>query len=207
MVSTLHTGVANSFEATPSWWTACSTSSPPPAMPGPGTCRPADLGLAADKLDYTEAFADRRRAAWRWPMARLHRLVDGHLRRWTPGGKLVETDPARPIEPAILHHTLAPRLYGMVIVGTAGAEYETRAWWRPITPKPATGLGISHQRRRASRAATAGSAMPGSMAAARCEHARWFKNRAADLATGNVDYQGTTRPAITPIRTRSWRCT
>src|SRR5258706_10482726 len=134
LIHTLHTGVANSFEATPlavdgvlytvtatnhvHAWDAVSGRQLWAWQPG--------------KLDFTEACCGFQARGVALAYGKVYTaLFDGHLVALdAKTGKLVwETDPAK-THPEPKHYytyTLAPQVYdGMVIVGTAGAEYETR---------------------------------------------------------------------------------
>jgi PQQ-dependent dehydrogenase (methanol/ethanol family) len=133
-VRTLHTGVANSFEATPLvidgilyLVTATNHVQAWDAVTGRRIWE-----WKPEKLDYTEACCgpQARGVAVAYGMV-YTALFDGHLVALDAktGHPVWQTDPAK-THPEPKHYytyTLAPQVYdGMVIVGTAGAEYETR---------------------------------------------------------------------------------
>jgi quinohemoprotein ethanol dehydrogenase len=134
LIQTLHTGVANSFEATPLvvdgilyLVTATNHVSAWDAVTGRQI-----WAWQPDKLDFTEACCGPQARGVALAYGKVYTaLFDGHLVALdAKTGKLVwQTDPAK-THPQPKHYytyTLAPQVYdGMVIVGTAGAEYETR---------------------------------------------------------------------------------
>ena len=134
LVHVLHTGVANSFEATPLvvdgvlyLVTATNHVQAYDAVTGQQL-----WAWQPDKLDFTEACCGPQARGVAVAYGKVYTaLFDGHLVALdAKTGKLVwQTDPEK-THPEPKHYytyTLAPQVYdGMVIVGTAGAEYETR---------------------------------------------------------------------------------
>jgi len=207
LVRTLHTGVANSFEATPLvidgvMYLVTATNHVQAYDAVTGEQRWA---WQPDKLDFTEACCG--------PQARgvavaygkvFTALFDGHLVALdAKSGKLVwQTDPAK-THPEPKHYytyTQAPQVYdGMVIVGTAGAEYETRGMVEAYDA--ATGNKLWEFRTTAAPGEPGGDTWKGD--AWKFGGGSVWNTPAIDprnglviLATGNPnpDYQGTTRP-------------
>ncbi len=207
LIHTLHTGVANSFEATPIvvdgvlyLVTATNHVQAYDAVTGQQL-----WAWQPDRLDYAEACCG--------PQARgvavaygkvFTALFDGHLVALdAKTGKLIwQTDPAKthPEPRQYYTYTQAPQVYdGMVIVGTAGAEYETRGMVEAYDA--GTGNKIWEFRTTAA---------PGEPGGDTWKKDAWkfgggsvWNTPAIDpksdlviLATGNPnpDYQGTTRP-------------
>jgi PQQ-dependent dehydrogenase (methanol/ethanol family) len=207
LIHTLHTGVANSFEATPIvvdgvlyLVTATNHVQAWDAVTGKQI-----WAWQPEKLDFTEACCG--------PQARgvavaygkvFTALFDGHLVALdAKTGKLVwQTDPAK-THPEPKHYytyTLAPQVYdGMVIVGTAGAEYETRGMVEAYDAE--TGNKLWDFRTTAAPGEPGGDTWGGD-AWKYGGGSVWNtpaidpKNGLVILATGNPnpDYQGTTRP-------------
>ncbi|HUE62872.1 MAG TPA: PQQ-binding-like beta-propeller repeat protein [Rhizomicrobium sp.] len=134
LIRTLHTGVNSSFEDTPIEVdgvlyivTATNHVAAWDAVSGEQL-----WAWAPDKLDYTEACCGPQARGVAVAYGKVYTaLFDGHLVALdAKTGKLVwETDPAKthPEPKQYYTYTQAPQVYdGMVIVGTAGAEYETR---------------------------------------------------------------------------------
>ncbi|HWM61385.1 MAG TPA: PQQ-binding-like beta-propeller repeat protein, partial [Rhizomicrobium sp.] len=134
LIHTLHTGVTNSFEDTPLevggvLYTVTATNhvSAWNAVTGQQI-----WAWQPEKLDFTEACCGPQARGVALAYGKVYTaLFDGHLVALdAKTGKLVwETDPAKmhPEPKQYYTYTQAPQVYeGMVIVGTAGAEYETR---------------------------------------------------------------------------------
>jgi PQQ-dependent dehydrogenase (methanol/ethanol family) len=134
LVHVLHTGVANSFEATPLvidgvlyLVTATNHVQAWDAVTGKQL-----WAWAPEKLDFTEACCGPQARGVAVAYGKVYTaLFDGHLVALdAKTGKVIwQTDPEK-THPEPKHYytyTQAPQVYdGMVIVGTAGAEYETR---------------------------------------------------------------------------------
>ena len=134
LVHVLHTGVANSFEATPLvvdgvlyLVTATNHVQAYDAMNGKQL-----WAWAPEKLDFTEACCGPQARGVAVAYGKVYTaLFDGHLVALdAKTGKVIwQTDPEK-THPEPKHYytyTQAPQIYdGIVIVGTAGAEYETR---------------------------------------------------------------------------------
>jgi alcohol dehydrogenase (cytochrome c) len=134
LIRTLHTGVANNFEATPLEIdgvlyivTATNHVQAWDAVTGQQL-----WAWQPDRLDYTEACCGPQARGVAVAYGKVYTaLFDGHLVALdAKTGKLVwQTDPAKthPEPKQYYTYTQAPQVYdGMVIIGTAGAEYETR---------------------------------------------------------------------------------
>ena len=207
LVLTLHTGVANSFEATPLvidgvlyLVTATNHVQAYDAITGNQI-----WAWQPDQLDFTEACCGPQARGVAVAHGRVFTaLFDGHLVALdAKTGKLIwQTDPAK-THPEPKHYytyTLAPQVYdGMVIVGTAGAEYETRGMVEAYDAE--TGNKIWEFRTTAAPGEPGGDTWGGDA----WKHGGgsvWntpaidSKNGLVILATGNPnpDYQGTTRP-------------
>jgi PQQ-dependent dehydrogenase (methanol/ethanol family) len=134
LVHVLHTGVANSFEATPLvvdgvlyLVTATNHVQAYDAVSGQQL-----WAWAPEKLDFTEACCGPQARGVAVAYGKVYTaLFDGHLVALdAKTGKVIwQTDPEK-THPEPKHYytyTQAPQVYdGMVIIGTAGAEYETR---------------------------------------------------------------------------------
>jgi PQQ-dependent dehydrogenase (methanol/ethanol family) len=134
LVHTLHTGVNNSFEDTPIevdgvLYTVTATNH---VAAWDAVSGQQLWAWQPDKLDFTEACCGPQARGVAVAYGKVYTaLFDGHLVALNAKtGKLVwETDPAKthPEPKQYYTYTQAPQIYdGMVIVGTAGAEYETR---------------------------------------------------------------------------------
>jgi len=208
LMHTLHTGVANSFEATPIvvdgvlyLVTATNHVQAWDAVTGKQI-----WAWQPDKLDFTEACCG--------PQARgvavaygkvFTALFDGHLVALDAktGKPIWQTDPAK-THPEPKHYytyTQAPQVYdGMVIVGTAGAEYETRGMVEAYDA--GTGNKLWEFRTTAAPGEPGGDTWGGTDAWKYGGGSVWNtpaidpRNGLVILATGNPnpDYQGTTRP-------------
>ena len=134
LVRRLHTGVNNSFEAKPLvidgvlyLVTATNHVQAWDAQTGRQI-----WAWQPDKLDYTEACCGPQARGVAVAYGKVYTaLFDGHLVALDAGtGKLVwQTDPAitHPEPKQYYTYTQAPQVHdGMVFIGTAGAEYETR---------------------------------------------------------------------------------
>ena len=208
LVHTLHTGVANSFEATPLAVdgvlyivTATNHVQAWDAVSGRQI-----WAWQPDKLDFTEACCGPQARGVALAYGKVYTaLFDGHLVALdVRTGKLVwETDPAK-THPEPKHYytyTLAPQVYdGMVIVGTAGAEYETRGMVEAYDAQ--TGSKIWEFRTTAAPGEPGGDTWGGGDAWKFGGGSVWntpavdVKNDLLVLSTGNPnpDYQGETRP-------------
>jgi len=207
LVSTLHTGVANSFEATPIMVdgvlyivTATNHVQAWDAATGRQI-----WAWQPDKLDYTEACCGPQARGVAVAYGKVYTaLFDGHLVALDARtGKLVwETDPAKthPEPKQYYTYTLAPQVYdGMVIVGTAGAEYETRGMVEAYNAE--TGDKVWEFRTTAAPGEPGGDSWVGD--AWKYGGGSVWNTPALDTKTGllilatgnpNPDYQGTTRP-------------
>ncbi|HWX89797.1 MAG TPA: PQQ-binding-like beta-propeller repeat protein, partial [Rhizomicrobium sp.] len=207
LVSTLHTGVANSFEATPIMVdgvlyivTATNHVQAWDAVTGRQI-----WAWQPDRLDYTEACCGPQARGVAVAYGKVYTaLFDGHLVALdAKTGKLVwETDPAKthPEPKQYYTYTLAPQVYdGMVIVGTAGAEYETRGMVEAYNAE--TGDKIWEFRTTAAPGEPGGDSWSGD--AWKYGGGSVWNTPALDTRTGllilatgnpNPDYQGTTRP-------------
>ena len=134
LVHVLHTGVANSFEATPLvidgvlyLVTATNHVQAWDAVTGKQL-----WAWQPEKLDFTEACCGPQARGVAMAYGKVYTaLFDGHLVALdAKTGKMIwQTDPEK-THPEPKHYytyTQAPQVYdGMVIIGTAGTEYETR---------------------------------------------------------------------------------
>jgi PQQ-dependent dehydrogenase (methanol/ethanol family) len=207
LVHVLHTGVANSFEATPLvidgvlyLVTATNHVQAWDAVTGKQL-----WAWAPEKLDFTEACCGPQARGVAVAYGKVYTaLFDGHLVALdAKTGKVIwQTDPEK-THPEPKHYytyTQAPQVYdGMVIVGTAGAEYETRGMMEAYDA--ATGAKIWEFRTTAA---------PGEPGGDTWKNDAWkfgggsiwntpavdVKNDLLVFSTGNPnpDYQGESRP-------------
>jgi alcohol dehydrogenase (cytochrome c) len=207
LVSTLHTGVANSFEATPIMvdgvlYIVTATNH---VQAWDAATDKQIWAWQPDKLDYTEACCGPQARGVAVAYGKVYTaLFDGHLVALdAKTGKLVwETDPAKthPEPKQYYTYTLAPQVYdGMVIVGTAGAEYETRGMVEAYNAE--TGDKVWEFRTTAAPGELGGDSWSGD--AWKYGGGSVWNTPALDAKTGllilatgnpNPDYQGTTRP-------------
>jgi PQQ-dependent dehydrogenase (methanol/ethanol family) len=207
LVHILHTGVANSFEATPLvvdgvMYFVTTTNHVQAYDAASG----AQLwAWAPEKLDFTEACCGPQARGVAVAYGKVYTaLFDGHLVALdAKTGKLVwQTDPEK-THPEPKHYytyTLAPQVYnGMVIVGTAGAEYETRGMVEAYNAE--TGAKIWEFRTTAAPGEPGGDTWGGDAwkyggGSVWNTPAIDVKNDLVIFATGNPnpDYQGDTRP-------------
>jgi alcohol dehydrogenase (cytochrome c) len=207
LIHTLHTGVANSFEATPLeidgilyLVTATNHVQAYDAVTGKQI-----WAWQPEKLDYTEACCGPQARGVAVAYGKVYTaLFDGHLVALDARtGKLVwQTDPAKthPEPKQYYTYTQAPQVYdGMVIVGTAGAEYETRGMVEAYDA--ATGVKIWEFRTTAAPGEPGGDTWGGDAwkfggGSVWNTPAVDAKNGLIVLSTGNPnpDYQGETRP-------------
>jgi alcohol dehydrogenase (cytochrome c) len=207
LIHTLHTGVANSFEATPLEIdgilyivTATNHVQAYDAVTGRQL-----WAWQPDRLDYTEACCGPQARGVAVAYGKVYTaLFDGHLVALdAKTGKLVwQTDPAKthPEPKQYYTYTQAPQVYdGMVIVGTAGAEYETRGMVEAYDA--GTGVKIWEFRTTAAPGEPGGDTWGGD--AWKFGGGSVWNTPAVDarnglivLSTGNPnpDYQGETRP-------------
>jgi PQQ-dependent dehydrogenase (methanol/ethanol family) len=207
LIHTLHTGVANSFEATPLavdgvLYTVTATNH---VHAWDAVSGRQIWAWQPDKLDFTEACCGFQARGVALAYGKIYTaLFDGHLVALdAKTGKLVwETDPAK-THPEPKHYytyTLAPQVYdGMVIVGTAGAEYETRGMVEAYDAR--TGSKLWEFRTTAAPGEPGGDTWGGDAwkfggGSVWNTPAVDVKNGLLILATGNPnpDYQGETRP-------------
>jgi alcohol dehydrogenase (cytochrome c) len=207
LIRTLHTGVNNSFEDTPIevdgvLYTVTATNhiAAWDAVSGQQL-----WAWQPDKLDYTEACCGPQARGVAVAYGKVYTaLFDGHLVALdAKTGKLVwETDPAKthPEPQQYYTYTQAPQVYdGMVFVGTAGAEYETRGMVEAYDA--GTGRKIWEFRTTAAPGEPGGDTWHGD-AWKFGGGSVWntptvdVKNGLLVLSTGNPnpDYQGETRP-------------
>ncbi len=155
LIRTLHTGVNNSFEDTPIevdgvLYTVAGTNH---VAAWDAVSGQQLWAWQPDKLDYTEACCGPQARGVAVAYGKVYTaLFDGHLVALDARtGKLIwedrsGQDPSRTRE--YYTYTQAPQVYdGMVIIGTAGAEYETRGMVEAYDARPATRSGIPHHRR------------------------------------------------------------
>src|SRR5450631_2869776 len=207
LLHTLHTGVENSFEDTPLevdgvLYTVTATNH---VQAWNAVSGEQLWSWQPDKLDFTEACCGPQARGVALAYGKVYTaLFDGHLVALdAKTGKLVwETDPAKthPEPKQYYTYTMAPQVYdGMVIVGTAGAEYETRGMVEAYDAQ--TGVKLWEFRTTAA---------PGEPGADTWGGDSWkfgggsvwntpavdVKNGLLVLSTGNPnpDYQGETRP-------------
>jgi alcohol dehydrogenase (cytochrome c) len=206
LLHTLHTGVANSFEDTPLevdgiLYTVTATNH----VQAWNAVTGAQLwAWQPDKLDFTEACCGPQARGVALAYGKVYTaLFDGHLVALdAKTGKLVwQTDPAKthPEPKQYYTYTLAPQVYdGMVIVGTAGAEYETRGMVEAYDAQ--TGIKIWEFRTTAAPGEPGGDTWGGDAwkfggGSVWNTPAVDAKNGLLILSTGNPnpDYQGETR--------------
>jgi alcohol dehydrogenase (cytochrome c) len=207
LVNTLHTGVANTFEATPIMadgvlYTVTATNH---VQAWDAEAGKQLWAWQPEKLDYTEACCGPQARGVAVAYGKVYTaLFDGHLVALdAKTGKLVwETDLAQthPEPKQYYTYTLAPQVYdSMVIVGTAGAEYETRGMVEAYNAE--TGDKIWEFRTTAAPSEPGGDSWGGD--AWKFGGGSVWNTPAIDVkrdliiqATGNPnpDYQGTTRP-------------
>jgi len=208
LLHVLHTGVANSFEATPLevdgvLYTVTATNH---VHAWDAVTGRQLWAWQPDKLDFTEACCGPQARGVALAYGKVYTaLLDGHLVALdAKTGKLVwQTDPEK-THPEPKHYytyTLAPQVYaGMVIVGTAGAEYETRGMVEAYDAQ--TGAKIWEFRTTAAPNEPGGDTWGGTDAWKLGGGSVWntpavdVKNDLLVLSTGNPnpDYQGERRP-------------
>jgi len=207
LIHTLHTGVNNSFEDTPievdgTLYTVTATNH---VAAWDAVSGQQLWAWQPDKLDFTEACCGPQARGVAVAYGKVYTaLFDGHLVALdAKTGKLVwETDPAKTHpEPRQYHtYTQAPQIYdGMVILGTAGAEYETRGMVEAYDAK--TGDKVWEFRTTAAPGEPGGDTWGGNAwkfggGSVWNTPAVDVKNGLIVLSTGNPnpDYQGETRP-------------
>jgi PQQ-dependent dehydrogenase (methanol/ethanol family) len=207
LVRTLHTGVNNSFEDTPIevdgvLYTVTATNH---VAAWDAVTGQQLWAWQPDKLDYTEACCGPQARGVAVAYGKVYTaLFDGHLVALdAKTGKLVwETDPAKthPEPTQYYTYTQAPQVYdGTVIVGTAGAEYETRGMVEAYDAR--TGDKIWEFRTTAAPGEPGGDTWHGDAwkfggGSVWNTPAIDTKNGLLVLSTGNPnpDYQGETRP-------------
>jgi len=207
LIHVLHTGVANSFEATPLvidgvlyLVTATNHVQAWDAVTGKQL-----WAWQPEKLDFTEACCGPQARGVAVAYGKVYTaLFDGHLVALdAKTGKMIwQTDPEK-THPEPKHYytyTQAPQVYdGMVIIGTAGAEYETRGMLEAYDAQ--TGAKLWEFRTTAA---------PGEPGGDTWKNDAWkfgggsiwntpavdVKNDLLVFSTGNPnpDYQGETRP-------------
>ena len=207
LVRRLHTGVNNSFEATPLvidgvlyLVTATNHVQAWDAQTGRQI-----WAWQPDKLDYTEACCGPQARGVAVAYGKVYTaLFDGHLVALDAktGKPVWQTDPAKthPEPKQYYTYTMAPQVYdGMVIVGTAGAEYETRGMVEAYDAQ--TGAKIWEFRTTAAPGEPGGETWGGESwkfggGSVWNTPAVDVKNGLLVLSTGNPnpDYQGDTRP-------------
>jgi alcohol dehydrogenase (cytochrome c) len=208
LLHVLHTGVANSFEATPLevdgvLYTVTATNH---VHAWDAVTGRQLWAWQPDRLDFTEACCGPQARGVALAYGKVYTaLLDGHLVALdAKTGKLVwQTDPEK-THPEPKHYytyTLAPQVYaGMVIVGTAGAEYETRGMVEAYDAQ--TGAKLWEFRTTAAPNEPGGDTWGGTDAWKLGGGSVWntpavdVKNDLLVLSTGNPnpDYQGETRP-------------
>jgi alcohol dehydrogenase (cytochrome c) len=207
VVATLHTGVKNSFEATPIvvdgiMYLVTATNH---VQAYDATTGKQLWAWQPASLDFTEACCGPQARGVAVAYGKVYTaLFDGHLVALDARtGKLVwQTDPAitHPEPKQYYTYTLAPQVYeGMVIVGTAGAEYETRGMVEAYDAQ--SGAKIWEFRTTAAPGEPGGDTWGGD--AWKFGGGSVWNTPAVDPKTGllilstgnpNPDYQGTTRP-------------
>jgi len=207
LLHTLHTGVANSFEDTPLevdgvLYTVTATNH---VHAWDAVSGRQIWAWQPDKLDFTEACCGPQARGVALAYGKIYTaLLDGHLVALdAKTGKLVwQTDPAKthPEPKQYYTYTMAPQVYdGMVIVGTAGAEYETRGMVEAYDAE--SGAKIWEFRTTAAPGEPGGDTWGGDAwkfggGSVWNTPAMDVKNGLLVLSTGNPnpDYQGETRP-------------
>ena len=207
LLHTLHTGVENSFEDTPLevdgvLYTVTATNH---VQAWDAVSGEQLWSWQPDKMDFTEACCGPQARGVALAYGKVYTaLFDGHLVALDAktGKPVWQTDPAKthPEPKQYYTYTMAPQVYdGMVIVGTAGAEYETRGMVEAYDAQ--TGVKLWEFRTTAA---------PGEPGADTWGGESWkfgggsvwntpavdVKNGLLVLSTGNPnpDYQGDTRP-------------
>ena len=207
LLHVLHTGVQNSFEDTPLevdgvLYTVTATNH----VQAWDAVSGAQLwSWQPDKMDFTEACCGPQARGVALAYGKVYTaLFDGHLVALDAktGKPVWQTDPAKthPEPKQYYTYTMAPQVYdGMVIVGTAGAEYETRGMVEAYDAQ--TGAKIWEFRTTAAPGEPGGETWGGESwkfggGSVWNTPAVDVKNGLLVLSTGNPnpDYQGDTRP-------------